>query len=144
MICSLPIVTIGASTTALVYSCIKLHHHDGYPWSNFFHSFKENFKQATVLFLIFLAAGVLLVTDLILGNQANNSFGTFMKIAACVIGIPYFITLLYVFGVQSRFVNSVKDTIRYAFFVALRNYKTTIQLALIVIYLYGQIRRWHL
>ncbi|MBO5245758.1 MAG: YesL family protein [Eubacterium sp.] len=135
MICSLPIVTIGASTTALVYSCIKLHHHDGYPWSNFFHSFKENFKQATVLFLIFLAAGVLLVTDLILGNQANNSFGTFMKIAACVIGIPYFITLLYVFGVQSRFVNSVKDTIRYAFFVALRNYKTTIQLALIVILL---------
>ena len=31
--------------------------------------------------------------------------------------------------------NYVKDTIRYAFFVALRNYKTTIQLALIVILL---------
>ena len=35
MICSLPIVTIGASTTALMYSCMKLHYHEGYPWFNF-------------------------------------------------------------------------------------------------------------
>lgn len=133
MICCIPIVTIGASTTALLYSCIKLHEKEGTPWGNFFQSFKENFGQSTALFFIFLIAGVFLGADMILGNQAGNTFGTLMKVAACILAVPYFMTLLYVFGVQCRFVNKVKDTIRYAFFLALRNMKDTIQLALMVI-----------
>lgn len=133
MIFSLPIFTIGASTTALMFSCIKLHQHDGYPWSNFWTSFRENFKQATALFFIYLVAGVVLAADMILGNQARDSFGTFMKVAACVLAIPYVLTLLYVFGVQSRFVNKVKDTIRYAFFLAVRNWKATLQMVVLVV-----------
>lgn len=132
MICSIPIFTVGASTTALLYSCIKLHKKEGSPWGNFLTSFKENFKQATALFFIFLIVGVIIAADMILGNQAHSSYGTLMKVAACVIGIPYVITLLYVFGVQSRFVNTVKDTIRYSFFVALRNMKITVQMVLLV------------
>ncbi len=45
LICSLPVFTMGASTTALIYACMKLHRREGYIWSNFFTSFKENFKQ---------------------------------------------------------------------------------------------------
>ena len=133
MICSLPVVTIGASTTALMYSCIKLHHHEGYPWSNFLTSFKENLKQGTALFLIYAIAGAVLAADMVLGNQAGSSFGTLMKVTACVLAIPYFLTLLYVFGVQSRFVNSVKDTIRYSFFLSIRSWKTTLQMVLLVV-----------
>ncbi len=133
MLFSLPVFTIGASTTALMYSCMKLHHHDGYPWSNFWTSFRENFKQATALFFIYFIAGGILAADMILGNQARNSYGTFMKVAACVLAIPYFLTLLYVFGVQSKFVNRVKDTIRYSFFLAIRNWKATLQMAILVV-----------
>lgn len=133
LICSLPVVTMGASTSALLYACMKLHRKEGYVCRNFFHAFKENFRQSTILFLLFLFAGVMLGADMILGNQMRTGFGTFLKTAACVLAIPYFITLLYVFAVQCRFVNRVPDTIRYAFFVALRNPVDTIQLALIVI-----------
>lgn len=135
LVCSLPVITMGASTTALIYACMKLHRREGYIWNNFFHSFRENFKQATALFLIFLFAGVMLGADLILGNQMKTDFGRLLQAAACVVAVPYFITLLYVFAVQSRFVNSVKKTVRYAFFVALRNILDTIQMALIVILL---------
>ncbi len=133
LICSLPVITMGASTTALIYACIKLHRHEGYVWSNFFHSFKENFKQSTILFLIFLFVGIMLGADMILGNQMRSTAGNILQAAACVLALPWFLTLLYVFAVQSRFVNSVKNTIRYAFLVALRNMGATIQIALIVI-----------
>lgn len=135
IVCSLPVITMGASTTALLYASMKLHRREGYVWQNFFHSFKENFKQATALFVIFLFAGAMLGADMVLGNQMRTAFGTMLKAAACIIAIPYFITLLYVFAVQCRFVNSVKNTIRYAFFVAMRNMGDTIQMALIVVLL---------
>lgn len=51
LICSLPVFTIGASTTALIYTSMKLSDNEGYWHQNFFSSFKENFKQATALFL---------------------------------------------------------------------------------------------
>ena len=60
VICSLPIFTIGASTSALLYASMKLHDREGYVTSNFFSSFKENFKQATEIWLIYLVIGILL------------------------------------------------------------------------------------
>ena len=56
LVCSIPIVTIGASTTAMYYVTLKLaRDEDGYTIRSFFKSFKENFRQATVIWLIFLA-----------------------------------------------------------------------------------------
>lgn len=133
LLCSIPIVTIGASTTALIYSSMKLHENEGYWYQNFFKSFRENFKQATGLFLLYLLAGALLAADFMLGGQAGNSFGLVMQGIAGILGIPYFLSLLYVFGVQAKFVNPVKGTIRYSFFMALRNMKYTVQMAVLMI-----------
>lgn len=133
LLCSIPVVTIGASTTALIYSSMKLHENEGYWYQNFFKSFKENLKQATGLFLLYLLAGALLAADFMLGGQAGNSFGLLMQGIAGILGIPYFLSLLYVFGVQAKFVNPVKATIRYAFFLSLRNMKYTVQMAVLMI-----------
>ena len=63
-ICSLPIVTIGASTAALYYVSLKIvRGEEGRVFSSFFHSFRENFRQATVIWLILLAAGAFLGFD---------------------------------------------------------------------------------
>ena len=73
VICSLPIFTIGASTSALLYASMKLHDREGYVTSNFFSSFKENFKQATEIWLIYLVIGILLGFDFVMGNQKIKS-----------------------------------------------------------------------
>ena len=39
LICSLPVFTIGASTTALIYTSMKLSDNEGYWHQNFFSSF---------------------------------------------------------------------------------------------------------
>lgn len=133
LICSLPVFTMGAATTALIYSSMKLQENEGYWYQNFFSSFKENFKQATGIFFLYLAAGLILALNFLLGGQAGDSFGLMIQGVAGILAIPYFLSLLYVYGVQAKFVNPVKATIRYSFFMAMRNMKFTFQMAILVI-----------
>ncbi len=133
LICSLPIFTMGAATTALIYSSMKLQENEGYWYQNFFSSFKDNFKQATGIFFLYLIAGVILAVNFLLGGQAGDSMGLAIQGVVGILAVPYFLSLLYVYGVQAKFINPVKATIRYAFFMALRNLKYTIQMAILVV-----------
>lgn len=134
LVFSLPVVTMGAATSALIYSSMKLQTGEGYWYENFWKSFKENFKQATVIFLLYAVLGIFLAADFMLGGQAEGSFGVLMQALAGIVFVPYFLSLLYVFGVQCRFVNTVGNTIRYSFFMALKNIKYTIQMGILFIF----------
>lgn len=138
LVTSLPVVTIGASTTALCYAMMKLHKEEGYPTENFFHSFKLNLKQATVLGLIYLLIGAWLAANLVVSNTFMKEQGRAFWIAAIVVAVPYLLSLVYVFAVQARFVNTIPNTIKYAFGMAFKNRMTTIQMVILlalVIYL---------
>ena len=50
----LPVVTAGASTVALQFACLRIIHGEELPIRDFWRSFKLNFKQATVIWLIVL------------------------------------------------------------------------------------------
>ena len=63
LVTSLPIVTIGASTTAMYYTALKLHKDkDVTVWKAFFHSFKQNFMQATAIWAVFAAVEAILLS----------------------------------------------------------------------------------
>lgn len=132
LVCSLPVITMGASTTALCYSCMKLHEKDEAVSRNFFHSFKENFRQSTILFLVFLVIGGVLLFDLVMCGQMDSLVGHFVKYGAIALMIPYLIMLLYVFALQAKFVNPVSKTIKYSLLVAGKYFGYTLQMVLIV------------
>lgn len=55
---------MGASTTALFYVSLKIaKDEESHLTRAFFHSFKENFRQSTIIWLILLAAGLVLGVD---------------------------------------------------------------------------------
>lgn len=57
---SLPLITIGASTTALYYSCMKrIRTGEGYVSQNFRKAFRQNFRQSTILWLGLAAVSLL-------------------------------------------------------------------------------------
>ena len=61
VICCIPVFTAGAATTAVYYVTLKLvRDDDGSTIKSFFHSFTQNFKQATAIWLMILVAGGLL------------------------------------------------------------------------------------
>lgn len=129
IICSIPIVTIGASTTAVYYVTLKLvRDEDGATIKSFFKSFKENFKQATIIWLIMLVLGIVLGVDIYVMVMMKAA-STFRKVVLSVIlalTIVYGCVLLYVFPLQSRFYNSVKRTLFNAFFMSIRHFFQTI------------------
>ena len=98
IICSLPIVTIGASTTALYSSCMKrIRRDEGYITGNFFRAFKSNFRQSTLIWLLLLAVGGILYMDLWIGLSVEGVLGKIMLVSCSMLLIPFFCTVLYIF-----------------------------------------------
>ena len=64
IICSLPVFTIGASTTALYYAIHKCTFKGKGYTTDFFRSFKSNFKQSTLSWLIFIVLFIVLGGDI--------------------------------------------------------------------------------
>ena len=125
LICSIPIITIGASSTALYYTCLKIvRGEEKNITAKFFQSFKENFKQSTIIWLIMLAIGLFLSFDgYILYHVRASSSGTvavfWTIILALVIAaaVVYVIVLLYVFPLVASVYNSSAAMIKNAFLI---------------------------
>jgi len=133
IITSLPVFTIGASLTALTYATHKLILDEGSVTSNYFKSWKENFKQATALWMIYLVFGLLIIIALIFYNQIDTSELKLVWACVVAIAIVYFISLIWVFAIQSRFVNKVKDTIKFSLAIAFNNLPETFLIAITII-----------
>ena len=124
-VCSLPIVTIGASTTALYYCCLKIvRDEDSHIGAMFFRSFRENFKQATVLWLVLLGVGLFLAGDgYVLYHLRQNTQGTlavlWTLILAVVIAaaVVYVIVLEYVFPLLASVSNTNRAMLKNSFLI---------------------------
>ncbi len=124
-ICSIPIFTIGASTTALYYTCLKIvRNEEGNVTKTFFKSFKENFRQATVIWLILFAIGSFLTFDFyVLYNLRLNTampMAAFWTILlAILIGaiIIYLIVLFMIFPLQASVINTTPNMFKNAFLI---------------------------
>ena len=72
LLTSLPVLTIGASTTALYYTTMKcIRNGQGGVVKMFFKSFKDNFKQATGIGILALIAGFICVFDMYFAINKN-------------------------------------------------------------------------
>lgn len=130
-VCSIPVITIGASTTAVYYVTLKMvRDENDSTVRSFFHSFKDNFKQATAIWAIFLAVGLILAFDIwfFVTGQAPvpGIAGNLMTAISGGMAILYLFTYIYVFPIQARFYNPVKYTIRNAFIMSIRHLFQTV------------------
>ena len=117
IVCSLPVVTIGASTTAMYYVTLKLaSNQEGYTVRSFFKSFRQNFKQATVIWIGTAAVGVVLYLDV-----SGTSLGRSVIIAALIMCVIYLLFLTMVFPLLARCENTVSALVKMAFALCIRN-----------------------
>lgn len=111
ILCSLPLITIGASTAAACSVSMKMaKDEEGYIARQFLKAFKNNLKQATAIWLIMVAAGYAFYLDTqILKVSENPSFLViFMTFG---LGVIYVICFSYAFALSARYENSIKNTI---------------------------------
>ena len=133
LICSIPIFTIGASMTALYYMTLKLAAgEEGYIVQGFFKSFKQNFKQATIIWLIMMLIAVVFRLDFYAVNSLGaTTFSTVLRVGLIAIFIIWLIELSYVFPVLSHFENTVKATMKNALAMAIASLPMTVIIFLI-------------
>ncbi len=120
ILCCLPIVTIGAAVTALCYVMLKMRdQEEGYITKSFFRSFKENFRQSTVIWLVMAVFAGILGLDFYLVNGVEGTLGTLMRLAVYLGTLIWLMIFVYVFPLQSRFYNTVFRTMKNALLLSL-------------------------
>lgn len=120
VICSIPIFTIGASTTALYTVTLKLvRKQEGYVASTFFKAFKSNFKQSTIIWLIMLVIGIALGLDFYILNILEVPGEVVVNYILLFVLFIYIMALCYVFPLQSKFENPIKQTLKNSILLAI-------------------------
>ena len=134
VVCCIPIITAGASITAMYYVTLKMvRNEEAYILRSFFKSFKQNFKQATIINLIMLLIGVVLYVDLNVSKAMQGGAGQIFQIIFMAFVLIYFILFLYVYPVLARFYNTIKNTIKNALFMAIRHFPYTVVMVIIAV-----------
>lgn len=124
ILCSIPIFTMGAATSALHYSTIRMTNgYDDRIVKNYFAAFKKNFKKSTIIWLILLVAGGLLSFDIYFFYKAGLQ--ALIYISLPLIAIFAFI-LLYIFAIEAIFDNSIKNAFRNACVLSVFNIPSTL------------------
>lgn len=119
VIFSLPIITIGASTTALYYSVVKnIRKNRGYPVKEFYKSFKRSFKNATFVTIIGLLWGAALYRLTMIAVSLKSTQGSFLVRVYTIAAVVTVAVLIYVFPVISRFSISARESMGLAFVMA--------------------------
>ncbi len=130
----IPIVTAGASLTAMNYMALKIvRGEECYISRGFFKSFKENFKQATAIWFLLLLVVAILIGDFIIMQNSEMEFPTFVRVIILVVGIFVLFTAMFVFPTLARFTNTIRGTLKNAFMISVLKFPKTI--LMIIMYL---------
>ena len=129
ILCCIPVITAGAATTALYYVTLKMvKDEEGYITKSYFKAFKDNFVQATVIWIIFLVIAAVMFMDLRIANGGNvadifndSAVSNVVIVSVGVMIIVLLMTGTYVFPLLAQFDNTVKNTIKNAFLLSIRH-----------------------
>lgn len=133
---SIPLVTIGASTTALLYACMRgITNGEGYMHKLFIKSFKDNFKQSTIAWLILAVVGFVLSFDVYFWITSwldqRISLVKVIIVISIILLCLYLLILLYTFPLIAKFKNSIFMTFKNSLLLSIRNFPWTILMLII-------------
>lgn len=130
----LPIVTAGAALTAMNYMALKIvRDEECYVTKGFFKSFKDNFKQATIIWLMLLLVVVILCVDFYVFTHAETPVNGVIQVAVMVAAILVLFTSMFLFPVLAKFDNTIMKTIKNSLILSLVQFPKTI--LMIILYL---------
>lgn len=119
---------VGPALTAMYYISLKMvRNEDSYIIRSYFKSYRDNFVQSVAIWAIFLVFFVFAFYDIyMLLHDKNSLFPTWMNYLILVVLFLLWCIFLWVFPVESRFVNTVGGTIRNAMIMTVAAFPRTL------------------
>lgn len=127
----IPIVTIGASTTAMYRVCFKVMRGEGKIFQEFWLSFKQNMKQATAIWLIVVLIFFAIYCDIRIMDLLQTPWAPAAKIVFSSLAIFVLCVTQYVFPLLAQFHNTVSQIFRNAVLMGVRHAPKTFLMAII-------------
>ncbi len=132
LLCSLPIVTMGAATTAAYTITLKMvDEEEGYIVAPFWKEFKANLKKGSIIGIIFLVACYAIYLDFQL-FQVAEKYNTMFLIIGVIAIYLLFMHTVYAFPLLARYENSIINTMRNSYSIAAKFFGRTIFLAVLI------------
>ena len=119
ILCALPAVTIGASATAMHYTLSRWQRNEGNLFKEFFHSFRLNFRQATILWIIFLVLTAVLILNFWLISSWTGPMYPIMAMMLIAFTAGLLAWGSVVFPLLAKFDNSTIQIAKNALLIAL-------------------------
>ena len=131
--CCLPVVTVGASASALFKAAYDLTLERGSGVvKNFFRAFRDNFKQATGAWLLALLVFVSLLCDwFLLKLYFEGAAFTVLACIVIVLALGLIGFLCYFFALIARYENTLREHARNALILSIRYFYKTLPMILI-------------
>lgn len=134
LIMCLPIVTIGAATSALYEVMIRYADDEsGRPLKDYFPAFGRNFVRATTLWIALLVPFVLLVIGALFWSGHPHLLAGAAMVVAIIAAAYVFAAFLYAMALTAVYANSFRQTLKNALLLPLAEPVRTLGLVLIPI-----------
>lgn len=133
LICSLPVVTMGAATTAAYTITLKMvNDEEGYIAGPFWEEFKANLKKGSILGVIMLAATYAIYLDFQLFSAATKYNIMFLIVGVLAVFL-LFMHMIYAFPLLARYENTIINTLRNSYAIAAKYLGRTAFLAVLLL-----------
>lgn len=132
LLCSLPVVTAGASLAALYQACDDMAEGEFVSaFRNFFGAFRRNLKNSIRIWLIFLFTGALLIFDFIfLGGAGGKEWRLVGAGVGCLL-VLWEMLFCYIFPVILKKGGSIQNMVKESMLLAARNFPYTVIMVII-------------
>ncbi|MCI9077734.1 MAG: YesL family protein [Lachnospiraceae bacterium] len=141
VLCSLPIITMGAATTAAFTITLRMvEEKEGYIARPFFREFKNNLVKGSITGIIQLVAMYAIYLDFQLSKIEGN--GTIFTVVGVIATFLAFMHLIYAYALLARYENTVINTLRNSYSIGLRYLPKTFGLFLMIVLEYI-VFRWN-
>lgn len=132
LVFSLPIVTVGISTTAAYTVALKMaENQEGYIAGDFLKAFKANWKQGLVMTFITIICVWAVYLDFRIFSVVEENSYVFLIIgivAAYVLGF----SLLYAYPLLARYENTVLNTLKNSFQISMKYFLRSLLLVILI------------
>ena len=134
MLMCLPIITAGAALTAMHYVLLKMvRGEEGYILKSFFRSFKREFRQATVLWILYVALAALMASNLVMVLQGSGRYPIWLPSSIVVVAVLELMFMIYTFAMLSRFDDTIYHTLLNAVTLTFAELPRSLEMAVITL-----------
>lgn len=133
LLCSLPVVTIGAAITAGHYTALKIRRNEGYVLQNFWNSFKENLLQATVLWIVILVNAGIAFGAYRVAGLVGGTVGSLIMVVIIAMFIVTLFCYMWLYPLLSKFRNTIWMTMKNAYILSFRYLFRTLYMVMVTL-----------